>query len=42
MPSHILTTDKLFYETNKMDQAAVQRLVDNSLAGADDGELYLE
>lgn len=42
MPSHIHTTDKLFFDKNKMDPHAVQRLVDNSLTGGDDGELYLE
>jgi TldD protein len=42
MPSHIQTTDKVFFEKNKLDPQAVSRLVDQSLTGADDGELYLE
>jgi TldD protein len=42
MPSHILTTDKIFYEKNKLDPGRVEKLVSESLTGADDGELYLE
>lgn len=42
MPAHLQTTDKLFYETNNLDEAAVRRIVDGSLNGGDDGELYLE
>ncbi|MDD9899470.1 MAG: metalloprotease TldD [Alphaproteobacteria bacterium] len=42
MTSHLLTTDKLFYEKNKLDPQRVSRLVDDSLAGADDGEMYME
>ena len=42
MPSHILTTDKIFFEKNKLDPFKVEKLVNNSLQGGDDGELYLE
>ncbi|MDE1152260.1 MAG: metalloprotease TldD [Micavibrio sp.] len=42
MPSHINTTDKIFYEKNKLDPQKVEKLVDNSLTGGDDGELYME
>jgi len=42
MPSHISTTDKIFFEKNKLDRVKVARTVDDSLRGADDGELYLE
>lgn len=42
MPSHIQTTDKIFYEKNKLDPDATKRLVDGSLNGADDGELFME
>jgi len=42
MPSHLNTTDKLFYDKNKLDPQAVTKLVDNSLKGADDGELFME
>jgi len=42
MPSHIHTTDKIFFEKNKLDPQKVEKLVDNSLTGGDDGELYME
>ncbi len=42
MPSHIALTDKLFYEKNQLDQSRICRMVDDSLTGADDGEMYLE
>ena len=42
MPSHLQTTDHLFFEKNKLDPQAARKLVDDSLTGADDGELYLE
>ncbi|MEZ0223054.1 MAG: PmbA/TldA family metallopeptidase, partial [Alphaproteobacteria bacterium] len=42
MPSHIQTTDKIFYEKNKLDPDAAKKLVDSSLNGADDGELFME
>lgn len=42
MPSHILTTDKLFYEKNNLDETRVAKIVNSSLSSADDGELYLE
>ena len=42
MPSHIFTTDKIFFEKNTLDPQRVAKIVDSSLAHADDGELYLE
>jgi TldD protein len=42
MSQHILTTDRLFYQEQKLDPAAVTKQVQKGLAGADDGELYLE
>ena len=42
MPSHLHTTDQIFYEKNKLDPDAVKKLVDGSLTGADDGELFME
>jgi TldD protein len=42
MPSHIQTTDKIFFEKAKLDQTSITSLVNKSLTGADDGELYLE
>ena len=35
-------TDALFFDRAGLDPAALQRLVDDALAGADDGELFLE
>ncbi|NTU76703.1 MAG: metalloprotease TldD [Alphaproteobacteria bacterium] len=35
-------TDNLFFDQTELDRAATTRLVQESLAGADDGELYLE
>ncbi len=35
-------TDDLFYAQTGLDPVAAQRIVDNSLTGGDDGELYLE
>lgn len=42
MPSHILTTDEIFYAKNNLDPQKVNRMVNDHLTGADDGELYLE
>ena len=42
MPSHILTTDEIFYAKNNLDPQRVSKLVSDNLTGADDGELYLE
>lgn len=42
MPSHILTTDEIFYAKNNLDPQRVSKLVSDNLSGADDGELYLE
>lgn len=35
-------TDDLFYGQTGLDPQAAQRIIDNSLTGGDDGELYLE
>src|SRR5580698_1815009 len=35
-------TDDLFFSRTGMDRGKVQQTVDQALAGADDGELYLE
>ncbi len=42
MPSHIQTTDKIFFEKTGLDPVSITTLVNNSLSGADDGELFLE
>lgn len=42
MSSHLYTTDKIFFEKTGLDPVRVAKLVDNSLIGADDGEMYLE
>ena len=34
--------DELFFNQTGLDRGRVQRLVDDSLAGADDGEMFLE
>ena len=36
------TTDELFYGRAGLDRENVERIVDDALAGADDGELFLE
>ena len=38
----LAVTDALFFERTGMDPARVEALVTQSLAGMDDGELYLE
>jgi len=38
----LAATDALFFERTGMDPARIEALVDQSLAGMDDGELYLE
>ncbi len=38
----IKTADRLFFDDTDMDRASVETLVSDALAGADDGELYLE
>src|SRR5580692_6298980 len=38
----LAVTDALFFERTGMDPARIEALVDQSLAGMDDGELYLE
>ncbi len=40
--SHLATTDALFYDRAGLDRDRLQGLVDDSLSGADDGELFLE
>src|SRR5215469_2384966 len=38
----LAASDALFFERTGMDPARIEALVDRSLAGMDDGELYLE
>src|ERR1700756_6013772 len=38
----LAVTDVLFFERTGMDPGRIEALVDQSLAGMDDGELYLE
>src|SRR5580704_15761264 len=38
----LAVTDALFFERTGMDPGRIEALVDQSLAGMDDGELYLE
>ncbi|MBK1696775.1 metalloprotease TldD [Rhodovibrio salinarum] len=40
--SHLATTDTLFFERAGLDKHRTEKLVDNALTGADDGELFLE
>ncbi len=40
--SSLAETDDLFFTQTGMDRGAVERLVSDALAGADDGELFLE
>ena len=40
--SSIAQTDELFFTQTGMDRAVVEKIVDNALVGADDGELFLE
>ena len=40
--SHLSVTDELFYTRADLDRGRLERLVDDALAGADDGELFLE
>src|SRR5438105_8041432 len=40
--SDLAVTDALFFERTGMDPRSIETLVDQSLAGMDDGELYLE
>src|SRR5436305_7877053 len=40
--SDFAVTDALFFERTGMDPRRIETLVDQSLAGMDDGELYLE
>ena len=38
----LAVTDALFFERTGMDPGRIERLVNQSLSGMDDGELYLE
>ena len=40
--SDLATTDKLFFDRAGLDRSRTQKIVDDALHGADDGELYLE
>jgi TldD protein len=40
--SDLSVTDELFFEQTDLDQGRVQSIVDETLHGADDGELFLE
>ncbi|MBK1669446.1 metalloprotease TldD [Rhodovibrio sodomensis] len=40
--SHLATTDTLFFERAGLDKHRTEKLVDDALKGADDGELFLE
>ncbi len=40
--SSLARTDDLFFTQTGMDRTAVERTVNDALAGADDGELFLE
>ena len=40
--SNLVATDGLFFERAGLDKGRVESIVDDSLAGADDGELFLE
>ena len=40
--SHLTTTDTLFFERAGLDKHRTEKLVDDALKGADDGELFLE
>mgnify|MGYP000412062131 CR=1 FL=1 len=42
MSSHLAETDRLFFERTGLDRERVERRVSDSLASADDGELYME
>ncbi len=42
MPDHIHTTDKIFFEKANLEPSKVEKIVNASLSGADDGEMYLE
>src|SRR5262249_62155990 len=40
--NHLATADGLFFGKGGLDQRRTARLVDEALAGCDDGELFLE
>jgi TldD protein len=39
---HSAATEKLFFERSDLDRPRLERIVDDALLGADDGELFLE
>ncbi len=39
---HTAATDALFYDRTGLDRSNLQRIVDDALKGADDGELFIE
>ena len=40
--SHLAATDDLFFNRAGLDQRRLEKVVDDALDGADDGELFLE
>lgn len=40
--SHLSATDELFFTQSGLDRDRVERVTEDALAGADDGEMYLE
>ncbi len=38
----LITSDRLFFDRTGMDRGRIERLVDDTLRGMADGELYLE
>ena len=40
--TNLATTDRLFFERAGMDRNRITRIVDDTLDGADDGELFIE
>ena len=38
----LTTTDELFFSQSGLEQSRVERLTEDALKGADDGEMYLE
>ena len=40
--NHLTTAEKLFFGKGDLDKKRTDRLVEEALAGCDDGELYLQ
>ena len=40
--NHLATADGLFFGKGALDQRKTTKMVDDALAGCDDGELFLE